>query len=101
MRPVGDDDDDELWKEWQRVFFVGTEWENMKLITSLVSWNFNHLEEAMLDDGELAKLDKPVYFFGATERTCWRAVVRISRLCGEWLMCVVRVCSAILSCACR
>jgi hypothetical protein len=65
---VVEDPDEDLWKDWERNFFVGTEWENMSLVTSVVAWNFNHLEEAMMEGGELANLNKPVYFFGITER---------------------------------
>lgn len=53
-----------VWRDWQQIFFTGTEWEIYDDIFKN-RWNFNHLEK-MLAVGELK--DKNVILFGATER---------------------------------
>lgn len=49
---------------WQKVFPVGTEWDQLDLVYQY-KWNFSNLEEAFEEGGKL--YGKQVYLFGCTE----------------------------------
>jgi hypothetical protein len=59
-----------LWELWKDIYLVGTEWDNYDSVFD-VDWDFDHLKEALDEDGELYKAGSKhaVYLFGVTERT--------------------------------
>ncbi|KAK6924154.1 hypothetical protein RJ641_010354 [Dillenia turbinata] len=72
---------------WQAAFPVGTEWDQMDLITKF-NWNFKNLEDAFEEGGALH--GKRVYLFGCTEP-------QMVPFKGEYKITVVPVVVAVVS----
>jgi len=53
------------WKDWKKIFLVGTEWENYDAIYD-IDWDFDHLCED-LTEGYLSESPNTKYVFGTTE----------------------------------
>ena len=59
------DNDEVFWKEWKKIFLIGTEWENYDAVYD-IEWDFDHLNEH-LEEGFLAESPNIKYIFGTTE----------------------------------
>eukprot|EP00013_Stygamoeba_regulata_P027495 CAMPEP_0177652552 /NCGR_PEP_ID=MMETSP0447-20121125/13197_1 /TAXON_ID=0 /ORGANISM="Stygamoeba regulata, Strain BSH-02190019" /LENGTH=382 /DNA_ID=CAMNT_0019155817 /DNA_START=30 /DNA_END=1178 /DNA_ORIENTATION=+ len=54
------------WKGWKIVSLVGTEFDVAREVQGQ-NWDFDHLEQALSEDGDLGGSNKQVILFGSTE----------------------------------